>query len=816
MFHQNNPGMFTQISYHVSWPGTDPFYSYNTADSEARRSFYGVNSVPNFQIDGVNTTSWQSTITANAATTSPLGLSIAGTYDYQTGNGSVIVAMSPEAGVNGDYTLHVVLVQDGLYYMGSNGYPDHEHVMRDMFPSSGGTVVSLEAGIDFTETVNFQVPLDLPVNDCRLVVFVQASDREVLNAATDYIPDLQPLNIPNLSALSSHITIIDGDEDGKLNPGESAEFSVTINNDCEFVSAFDVTGYLSSPSPYVTITDSVGFFDMIIACDIVTNFADKFAFSVAEDAPPVHDIPFYLRMEANQSTEIPYEVILPLTVSMDLFQANYPIPVSQSILSGNAVVDLNGDGVSEIIVGGSDSLLHVFTMDGTELAGFPYATDNWIVGSPAVGDIDNDGDLEIVITSRDRHIHVIQHDGSGVALVEAASYLLSTPVLEDLDNDGDLEIIATGFGYDLIASHHDGAPVDNYPVIVHDGRMSTGAAVADLNGDGSKDIVVGTWSDSVFAYAQTGELLDGFPVDLVSNVAAPPVIADVDGDGTLEILVGQDGGYFYALGHDGSVLWTERMSSASIRTSAAVSDFDGDGDLEIVYSTLAGGVNMLDHEGNVLEGWPQIMAGACFSSPVTADLDGDGQPEIIVGSSSAELYVYNFDGSLYNHFPLALAGPVQGTPTVTDMTADGTMELVVGTDNDITAINLKMQADVGPSWSTARGNLQRTGFFDPLLMSIKNPVVPNILQLKQNYPNPFNPSTTIAFDIPTQGMVTLVIYDLLGEEVTRLIHTEMAPGSYQYQWNGLDASSQMVETGMYFARIRAGGSEQILKMMMLK
>ncbi|MBC8374977.1 MAG: VCBS repeat-containing protein [FCB group bacterium] len=820
MFQQNNPTTHTQINYHMSWPGTDPFYNFNSADGTARQGYYNVQWVPWIEIDGVtdggSTTAWESHILANAQTTAPLAISLAGNFDYQTLSGSVLVTLDPEEGVSGNYTLQVVLVQDGLYYMGSNGYPDHENVMRDMFPSSSGTTVALEAGVQHVEVVDFFLDPSFIVDDCRLVVFVQGSDQAVLNASTGYVGDIAPLNIPNLVAASSNIIIVGDDGDGKLNPGESAEYTVTVSNSCDFVSAFDVTGYLSTSSPYITITDSVGFYNMIVSCDIVTNFNDKFAFSVSEDAPDISDFNFNLRMVANQSTEDPYEAIIPLTVSIDLFQANFPVAVSQPITGGNAVVDLDGDGTNEVVVGGSDSLVHVFTLAGTELAGFPYATGNVIIGAPAVADIDNDGDLEVVVASRDRKLHVIQHDGTGAAITEASSYLMGTPALDDLDNDGDLEIVAGGYGYDLVAVHHDGTPLDNYPVIIDGGRMSGGVSIADIDGDGSKDLVLGTWSDSVFAYNLNGDLLSGFPVDLVSNVASPPVIADIDGDGSLEILAGQDGGYFYAIGSDGSVLWTQRLSSASIRTSAAVYDFDGDGFMEIIYTTLAGLINMIDYQGNAVAGWPQSLDGACYSSPVVADLDGVGAPEIIVGSNSGELYAFHHDGMSVDLFPLAMSGPVQGTPSVADLSQDGTLEIIVGSNNDLTVINLKMLSELGPTWSTARGNNQRTGFYTGQFLSVDGFEMPEVLQLKQNYPNPFNPSTTIEFGIPVNSFVTLMIYDILGQEVNSLVQSELVTGTYRYQWNGTDASSKSVETGIYFARITAAGSEQIVKMMLLK
>lgn len=820
VFQQNNPTVFTQISYHMSWPGTDPYYNYNSADGDTRRSYYSVTWVPWMDIDGVtdggSTTAWQNHILANAATTAPLAITLSGNFDYQSGLGSLQVTLDPETGVNGNYTLHVVLVQDGLYYMGSNGYPDHENVMRDMFPSSSGTSIPLVEGVQTTEQVDFQVPLTFPIDDCRLVVFVQASDRTVLNAATAYVGEVAPLNIPNLTAISTNLNIIGDDGDGTLNPGESAEYSVTVQNNCDFVSAFDVTGYLSSSSPYITITDSIGDYGMIVSCDFVTNFSDKFAFTVSETAPDISDFNFNLRMVANQSTEDPYETNIPLTVSIDLFQSNFPVEVSGPIMSGNAVADIDGDGTNEVIVGGTDSLVHVFTLEGTELAGFPYATGNWIIGAPAVADIDADGDLEIVVTSRDRKIHVIQHDGSGAAIAEASSYLMGTPALDDLDGDGDLEIVATSYSYEIMAVHHDGTSIDNYPVIVDGGRMSTGVAIADMDGDGSKDIVIGTWSDSIFVYNLTGQLLDGFPVDLISNAAASPVVADIDGNGTLEILCGQDAGKFYAIANDGTVLWVHQVSSASIRTSAAVCDFEGDGFLEIIYTALDGTINVLDYEGNSLSGWPQNLGGSCSSSPVIADLDGDEVPEIIVGSNSGHLFAFHPDGSSLDLFPLELSGPVQGTPTVTDLTQDGTLEIVVGTDHDLTIINLKTPSDVGACWSTARGNNQRTGYYTGQVLSVEDIEIPETLQMKQNYPNPFNPTTMIEFGIPANSFVTLKIYDILGQEVNSLVQADLVPGTYRYEWNGTDASSKQVESGIYFARINASGAEQIVKMMLLK
>ena len=88
---------------------------------------------------------------------------------------------------------------------------------------------------------------------------------------------------------------------------------------------------------------------------------------------------------------------------------------------------------------------------------------------------------------------------------------------------------------------------------------------------------------------------------------------------------------------------------------------------------------------------------------------------------------------------------------------------------------------------------------------------PKLFNLYQNYPNPFNPSTIIKYSIPTEGFITLKIFDILGREVETLVNQNQKPGSYEIKWNTSNQSS-----GIYFYRIRVGEFIETKKMILLR
>ena len=94
--------------------------------------------------------------------------------------------------------------------------------------------------------------------------------------------------------------------------------------------------------------------------------------------------------------------------------------------------------------------------------------------------------------------------------------------------------------------------------------------------------------------------------------------------------------------------------------------------------------------------------------------------------------------------------------------------------------------------------------------------LPEAFNLAQNKPNPFNPSTTIAYAIPSQSHVRLAIFNLLGQEVVRLVNQTQAPGHYTVTWDGRNNKGQAVASGLYVYHLEAADFSESKRMTLLK
>ena len=95
--------------------------------------------------------------------------------------------------------------------------------------------------------------------------------------------------------------------------------------------------------------------------------------------------------------------------------------------------------------------------------------------------------------------------------------------------------------------------------------------------------------------------------------------------------------------------------------------------------------------------------------------------------------------------------------------------------------------------------------------NFKGSLVVTEYALEQNYPNPFNPTTTINYQIPKDGSVTITVFDNLGREVATLVNEQKEAGRYSVQFDATRLSS-----GVYYYSLKAGDYKAVKKLVLLK
>ena len=123
--------------------------------------------------------------------------------------------------------------------------------------------------------------------------------------------------------------------------------------------------------------------------------------------------------------------------------------------------------------------------------------------------------------------------------------------------------------------------------------------------------------------------------------------------------------------------------------------------------------------------------------------------------------------------------------------------------------NLKYSATLTGSDGLPLGDLN----WYPEAMGIKqiSNGIPAKFILNQNYPKPFNPTTNIKYSITKSGLVTLKIYNVLGQEVATLVNQDQRPGNYVVDFNASNLAS-----GVYMYRLESGNYSLTKKMVLLK
>ncbi len=383
--------------------------------------------------------------------------------------------------------------------------------------------------------------------------------------------------------------------------------------------------------------------------------------------------------------------------------------------SSPAVADLDKNGTLEII-GSAYSIVVLDGEDGT-LQWRVYSGDDRTaervdnVGRTwpgiVVTDIDNDGGLEIVSAHGGGYVSVYDHTGHfkpGWPKRPVTNELRGLTV-DDLDGDGTDEVVVTGAVYGKTNTwvyEHTGNLRPGWPQLNNDSGYSYGvfndnAWIADLDMDGSKEVIVPSDVHYICAYSADGQQI--------------PAHDMYGGKGWGEIGLWEDPSIELRGWGDCSTSRGERYRTNLAHGAATAADLDGDGSVEVVttgnmYDCAQGhppgkytplyifnGDRSRFQKGSWDWRQPAVDTGIplsedygvienCQPNPVVADLDGDGKKEILFASYDGRVHAFWLDKTEHHNWPASVYNPSEGfyryasEPVIADLDGNGKAEVL--------------------------------------------------------------------------------------------------------------------------------------------
>ncbi|MBK9332995.1 MAG: T9SS type A sorting domain-containing protein [Ignavibacteria bacterium] len=549
-----------------------------------------------------------------------------------------------------------------------------------------------------------------------------------------------------------------------------------------------------------------------------------------------------------------------------VYYNNYPITVDDNRKRFQKagiplITDIDRNGQKEIIfvvldyegIANPPLYLYVLNNDGTNFANFPKGY-NELIHDVASGDVNGDGFLEIVLRMA-FSFDVIDRFGNSlpgfpVNYSDGDVFPTKFISLYDLDNDGKLEIIVSK-NNNVSIFNHDGSIRNGWPRYIP-GRANYNPAIGDINGDGYGELIFTSFklvnqfvdSGAVHIFKHDGEIYsNNFPIffdSLYFSWSSSPSLFIHPNDPSLSFFnvvldkfntQGFELHKFLKLDFQGNKLFTEYYSAYMDYGTLVMGDANRNGDLEFATGTQYGSTfSAFDKSLNQVIGWPNYGQGEHWATGMIGKLTFGNNLNVVTNTwhtfnpnGYGYIYAYTPEGVNLPWSPLRPEGLVNGV-SFADLNNDGSVELIATstrTGNEtflhvwtIPGIPFTNEDFPWPQYGHDRYRTNQYGFIppdEPVGIQPMNSNVPASFNLYQNFPNPFNPATSIKFDIAKKGNVRLVVFDILGRELSTLINESLNPGTYQVSFDGSGLSS-----GIYFCRLQSENYITTLKMNLIK
>jgi len=404
--------------------------------------------------------------------------------------------------------------------------------------------------------------------------------------------------------------------------------------------------------------------------------------------------------------------------------------------------------------------------------------------------------------------------------------------------DGKADIVMTGE-----------APEDYYDVEF--GYKVAGAG--DVNGDGYDDILISArcegYNINVYLF-YGGAAMDNIADAIIAKQRDPISIyslswnealsgvGDVNQDGYDDILIGEcvysedknivGRAYLYYGGVDfdneADVIFTGELDMKYLgRKVASAGDVNNDGFLDLLIGCGGYKVNLYFGGPDMDTSPDLILDGAVYGKTTYygesmtggVDINHDGYDDVVVGAygyatSTGRAYIYYGGPNMDDQVDGILTGIENSCfgfslAALQDVNGDGFSELLVGAPYYGEYYN----GDAYLYFGSQTLDVEDAGN--------KTLALPNRVQLWNNYPNPFNPATNIEFELPARASVEVVVYDVSGRRVRKLLHEWRSGGQHRVTWDGRDDAGLPVSRGVYLCRFSTDtGFAETKKMTLVK
>jgi hypothetical protein len=386
--------------------------------------------------------------------------------------------------------------------------------------------------------------------------------------------------------------------------------------------------------------------------------------------------------------------------------------VIESAAPNAVMVDLDGDGLEEILYASYDGKVHAWWLDKTEHGRWPHDVPGSglrFASEPVVADLDADGQAEVIFaswpqkgTAQVGQVHILSAFGVPLHAVDLPPSFppgdenggLGAPTLGDLDGDPDLELVVGTVSSGVVAYDLPGTAAARVlwttgrgglrrTGVAPDSRPAVPTAHGDFDGDGREDILWRHVGGASYVWLMNGTAVSGASLPLVGPTWRVAAIGDLDGDGRDDLVWRHTSGAIYLWLMEGATVKGQGFTSAQTGRTwhlRAVGDFDGDGRADILWRHLNGSLYLW-----LMSGTSRLAGGSlpgvtnAWDIRGVGDFDGDGRADLLWRElASGATYMWRMNGAAVvgQGLTAAQADPSWKIVGVGDLDGDGHADLL--------------------------------------------------------------------------------------------------------------------------------------------